>query len=223
MSDQLTADENVEEIVPLVDDEPVNGKSKVTKVSKAKKVPAAAKVAKRQELQLDENNELVVKTVIETGEDGKPVKRDIRVRLKPVAPYLLYEVVQTIKKPVPPTYTNPENNREEFNYSSPQYQLDQEQYGVKADEAVADALILFGVEVVGEYPNDFADDEWVEALRYMKVIDKDIDTDDVFTRKLLYKKFVLGIGQLHIQQLSQMSAVTQEDIATARDSFPGQP
>jgi hypothetical protein len=221
MTEQTAETKTQDELLPEPKEQETDGGSVNGKPTSKRKTPAAAKVAKQREIQLNEDDELVIKVVKEVDDDGNTVKRDVRVRFKSVAPYLLYEVTQAIEQPTPPTYINPKSEKEEFNYDSPQYELDMKAYQQEVDEAVADALILFGVEVIGEYPKEFYNDEWIASLRYTKVIDPQLNTDDEFTRKLLYKKFILGIAPEHIRKLTEMSSVTQEEIAQSRDSFQG--
>jgi len=142
-----------------------------------------------------------------------------RVRMKSVAANIIREVQLKIKDPVVPTFPHPNDPELTVeNPSHPDYLVAKQDVVDQRSTAAMDAMILFGLDLLDPIPEE---NEWLEKLSFMGLIDeKDLESINGYQRELYFKKFVVADATV-VTQIAQMSGVTQEMIAEARDSFPG--
>jgi hypothetical protein len=145
----------------------------------------------------------------------------IRARLTPVAASLVAEATSLIKDPDPPTWHNPDKDRDEPNPSDPVYLRTIKENQTRRSLAGLDTLILFGVELVDPLPED---DRWLKQLKLLERrggLDlAGYDQEDPIDREFLYKKFV-AVGSADLTEIGKLSGIAREAIKSAEDSFPG--
>lgn len=145
----------------------------------------------------------------------------VRVRLLPVNPATVAEVIAHIKDPDVPTWHNPSKGRDEPNPLDPSY----ERALVLADQdrgiATMDALVLMGVELVDGLP---LDDTWLKKLRILSRsghLDlSGFDFEDEIDLKYLYCKHI-AVGSSDWPMLFAKLAVSEEGVAAASKFFQG--
>jgi hypothetical protein len=177
------------------------GKSAAEKTAKE----AVLEVAKRAQ-KADENFQEVT---LSTG---------VKAILRPVSPALIQDVQVAIPDPEVPKVWIEEKKREYENPTSPAYLKALERAADQRVQAVLDAQIMFGVELVDgiEVP-----DEWVGRLKLLaKRHGMPFDESDPYEIEFAYKK--AGINNDHLIILGQLSGMSEEDIAAFRDLFRGQ-
>lgn len=157
----------------------------------------------------------------QVGDGTVTLSTGVRVRLHPVAPGLLSDAATRVKYPKPPMWLNPEKEREEPNYNDPDYLEAVRAAQSRINEVTLDAVILFGVEIVGGLPED---GHWLKQLQFLEkrgVLDlSDYDLGDDMEREFLYKRHI-AVSKDDIVTISRMSGLTQEEVETAGDTFPG--
>src|SRR3972149_3679417 len=88
-------------------------------------------------------------------------------------------------------------------------------------EAVIDAMLLFGVVIEGDLPDR---EEWMPKIQKMvKLGHLDLDgfnLEDPLDTEFLFKRYV-AVAANDLQEIMSRSGVTQEAIALAAKSFPG--
>jgi len=146
----------------------------------------------------------------------------VRVRVNPVSGWLIEDVTAGIKNPPVPVWHNPDNERDEENPNDPGYLQAISDVRQKRIEAVLDTVVLFGMELVDGMPKD---DMWLQKLRRLERLGhidlSAYDFDDPLDREFVYKRrFAIGnAGDL--LTVRRMCSVSEEDVADATDSFPG--
>ena len=83
-------------------------------------------------------------------------------------------------------------------------------------------MVLFGMELLDPIPDD---NGWLGKCRFAKLITDEeykeaVSSDGKYMREMLFKTYVVSDVSV-ISQISNMSGVTQEMIAQARDTFQG--
>ena len=155
------------------------------------------------------------------GDGTVVLSTGVRVRLHPVAPGLLSDAAGRVKFPKPPMWLNPEKEREEPNYNDPDYLDAVREAQSRINQVTLDAVILFGVEVVGGLPEDGL---WLKQLKFLErrgVLDlTEYDLEDELEREFLYKRHI-AVSKDDIATISRMSGLTQEEVEAAGDTFPG--
>ena len=135
----------------------------------------------------------------------------VRVRLKPVSPSLLAEVVSRVVYPEIPTFHNEGKGRDEENPHHPAYLAALAQANQEQGVAMMDALSLFGLELLDEIP----DDGWDKRLHLLGI---KFDLDDPVEREFYYKKHVAMTVE-DFGLLKSLSGVTPEGVSRAEKSF----
>ena len=85
-----------------------------------------------------------------------------RTRLVPVAGYLIDDIVAQVEDPPIPMFFNEDKGREEENPLDPNYLDALNKARFKRVSAQADALILFGIELLDPMPED---DKWLKKFK----------------------------------------------------------
>ena len=149
-------------------------------------------------------------------------------QIRPVSLHLIFEAQSSVDEPPVPMWRNEDKGRDEPNPDDPAYIKALAEHDQRQQMAVADVMIMFGVDVVDVDGNKLGapdDDEWVDALRlryrlgYTKV---DIDTFDLTSaieRDFLHKKyFVVGAADISTL-MAKYDFLSEEDVAEAEKSF----
>ena len=146
----------------------------------------------------------------------------VRVRIHSVSGWLVDDVKTRVKNPPVPIWHNPDNDRDEENPIDPNYLEALREANQKRWDAWFDTLVLFGMELVDGMPED---DTWLHKLRRLEKLGHiDLtayDLDDPVDREFMYKRRIAIGNATDFVHVQQMSSVTQEDVAKATDSFPG--
>ena len=80
-------------------------------------------------------------------------------------------------------------------------------------KAAMDALIMFGVELVEDVPEE---NSWLEKLQFLGVVE---DTEVTGMERLFfYKKFV-AVSAADIGKITDLSGISQEDVKEAEATF----
>ena len=170
------------------------------------------------------SNKEIVSALKDTHKEKEEVfvVEGVKVRAKAVSAMLIQEVTSHIKDPKPPMFANPDKDGKlEENPFDPAYVAEMRDAIARRSSATSDTLIMFGLDLVDGLPKD---DAWLVKLRHLEkmgLLDlSGIDFDDQFEKEFAFKKFVAGTTPL-IMEVTKASGVSQEDIDTAVDSFPG--
>jgi len=146
----------------------------------------------------------------------------VRVRINPVSSWLVDEVVNSIKNPLVPTWYNPDREREEENPNDPQYQAGLQDAMRRRIDAMLDTVVLFGMELVDGLPTD---DGWLHKLQKLERLGhvdlSAFDFDDPVDREFAYKRRFAISNAKDLVLVRQRCSVSEEDVANATDSFPG--
>jgi hypothetical protein len=147
-------------------------------------------------------------------------------RIMPVSASLIDGAQALIEDPEPPSVWIDEKGRSELNPSDPAYLRALERAEIKRAVAAADAMILFGVDIVDEKgePIPIPDGDWIKRLQLLdKVGTIDIgayDFDDPIDKEFLFKKFV-AVAAPDFPIISLASGVREEDVERATATFRG--
>lgn len=175
-----------------------------------------------------------IKAALSTVADVENKDKDIytlstgvRVRLLPVSALLIQSAMSRIKDPPVPIVKDEEQGREYDNPSDPAYLEALAQASLDRGYARLNTIILWGVELIDDMPED---DTWLEKLKLMdkqRIIDlSDFDFENPLEKEFAYKKFI-AIGDkldsnganVDLTLISNRGMVSEEAIEQASDSF----
>lgn len=141
------------------------------------------------------------------------------VCLHPVSSSLVEEMKAAIPMPPVPVVYIEAKDREEENPNDPRYIDAVEEVNRKRGDAILDALLIFGVELVEGLPEDKT---WLKKLRLLerrKTLDlSGFDLDDAFDLEFLYKKYVAVAGT-DLRIISGLHGFSPMEVARARATF----
>jgi hypothetical protein len=144
---------------------------------------------------------------------------DYAIRVKPIPAAIITDVTNRIAEPPVPTWYNKEYDREEANPNNPEYVRAKEDVARKRGEAMIDATIMFGMELVDGVPPA---EEWMPRLQFLSKrgqLDLDqYDLNDQLEREYVFKRYVIGNIAL-ITYIQTISSVVPEDIGKAAAPF----
>ena len=142
------------------------------------------------------------------------------IRVHPVSPALIDEVISTVKEPNVPMWHNKDADREEPNYDDPDYKKALSEAESEKLAASVDALVMFGIELVDGLPEG---DVWLKKLKFLEKRERlsleGYTLDDPEDKEFLYKRLIAMDGDI-ITRITDMSSVSKEDIDAAEASFP---
>lgn len=145
----------------------------------------------------------------------------VLVRLHAVSSALVEDVKRAIPEPQVPRVYIQEKEREEENPNDPTYIAEMDRVQKLRGEAVLDALILFGIELLEGMPED---DKWLRKLQMLErrgLMDFDgFSLDDPFDREFLYKRYVAVAGA-DMRTIAPLYGVRPQEVAAARQTFLG--
>ncbi len=156
------------------------------------------------------------------SEDVVTLSRGIRMKVVPIPPGLLEDILSSIEEPEVPMWYNPDKERDEPNPMDPGYLRAKKQVDREQTVATMDTIALFGMELVDGLPDD---DSWVRKLQFLekrgRVNLDDYDLDDELDREFLYKRYIaLGAKDFELVQRKVMG-LSEEEIELARkQTFP---
>ncbi len=115
----------------------------------------------------------------------------VRVRLRPVSPWFLDDARSRIPDPPVPVWHNAELDRDEPNPAHPDYLAALAEASRKRGEAMVDAVIMFGVELIDGMPEPAG---WLPRLRFMEkrgALDlSGYDLTDALEAEFVYKRYI---------------------------------
>ena len=145
----------------------------------------------------------------------------VRVRLNPVSSSLVEEMKASISMPKVPVVYIEAKDREEENPNDPAYIEEVEEVQRKRSDAILDALITFGVELIDDLPES---DSWLRKLRFLEKrgsLDlSGFNLEDDFDLEFLYKRYVAVAGA-DLQIISGLHGFRPLEVARARSMFLG--
>lgn len=145
----------------------------------------------------------------------------VRAKLHPVSARLISEVTSRVKYPSPPTWHNPDKDREEPNESDPDYLNALAETEQQRGMAAMDALVMFGVELIDPVPED---GKWLKQLRLMEKRDmidlSGYDLEDPLDLEFLFKRLV-AVDTATITRVGNLSGVTEEGVTDKESQFQG--
>jgi hypothetical protein len=155
----------------------------------------------------------VVKVAREVNKDGiVTLASGIRAKIKPVSPSLIAEVMNRVKQPSPPKFKNPDNGVEEDNPLDPAYIKQLGEVDRLRSEAATDAMIMFGMELVDEIPDDGV---WISRLKFIGI---EVDDSSDLSIEFAYKKYI-ALSANDLVTLTRLSSITQEAIDKEINNF----
>lgn len=170
---------------------------------------AAVDVAKRKR---EEKKELGTIVTLSTG---------IRARIVPVAAHLIDEAMFEIKDPLVPKQ-DLGKGRDEPNPLDPEYKQALSDAEHARGIAASDTLILVGVHLIDEIPEDgtwLKHLKFLERLGHFKVLSK-FDLEDELDREFVFKKYH-AISTRDFTLIGNASGMSQEEIDLAVRGFQG--
>jgi hypothetical protein len=142
-----------------------------------------------------------------------------KIRTKAIPVAIITDVTNKIPDPEIPVWHNEEYNRDEQNPNDPAYIKAQEEVDRRRGEAMIDATVMFGIDIIGGVPPT---EQWLPKLKFMEKrgqIDLSIyDLSDELEREFVFKRYIIANIAL-INYIQNMSSVTPEDIGKAGKPF----
>ena len=157
------------------------------------------------------------------GQDDAEVvlSTGIRVKLCPVSSSLVEELRSSVKMPDVPVVYIEAKDREEENPNDPIYIGLVQEAMRKQSDAMLDALILFGIELLDGLPDD---NGWLDRLKFIEkrgTLDlSGFDLSNDFDLEFLYKRYVAVAGA-DLSMISQLHGFRPLEVARARKMFLG--
>lgn len=145
-----------------------------------------------------------------------------RIKLVPVAANTLREAQTRIPDPPMRTFTNPNTGKEQENPAHPEYIAELNAVTEERTKATFNAMQLFGVELLDPIPSD---NGWLKKCLFLGLVtqeeyDEATGDEGEFLRELFFKNYIVSDFAV-LRKLAEMSGITEEKIAEARKSFPG--
>lgn len=148
--------------------------------------------------------------------------------IRPVSMAVIMDAESSIPDPEVPTWYNEDKDKHEPNPDHPDYVKALEDASMQRQLAIADAMIMYGVDMVDDDGNPVhspSDDDWVKKMRFMhkrglsKLNPDDFDLDEDMERDFLFKKYFV-VGTPDIPMLVEKSgALNEEEVQEAVKSF----
>jgi hypothetical protein len=156
------------------------------------------------------------------GSDGiVTLSTGVRVELHPVSSSLVEEMKSSVSMPQVPVVYIEAKDREEENPNDPTYIAAVEEASLKRSDAMFDALVTFGVDLVDGLPEDST---WLKKLRLLEkrgLLDlSGFDLEDEFDLEFLYKRYVAVAGA-DLQIIGGLHGFRPLEVARARSMFLG--
>ena len=142
-------------------------------------------------------------------------------KIVPVAASLITDVTTRIADPAVPTVVIEGKKKPEPNPDDPEYRIALGEANSKRATATMDAIVMFGVELVDGVPEG---DGWLTKLKYMEKLGhlemSGYDLDDPTDLEFVFKRYI-AISAEDMAEVMRRSGVTEQAIAAATDTFPG--
>jgi hypothetical protein len=139
-------------------------------------------------------------------------------KIVPVSASLIDQVTSKVKDPEVPMWMNEEKGREEPNPADPAYLTALDEAAKDRGLAAMDALIMFGVELEEEQPENLEGPDGKQWLKKLKFLGIDVDTDDPFELEFFFKKYV-AVSAEDVNLVTSRSGMSAADVEAAERSF----
>ena len=162
-----------------------------------------------------------VEAARETNTDERVLDSGVCVRIHRIPQLLIDDAVNRVKAPTVPYVFDSEKGYEIPNENDPRYLAALEQHERDQSQAAVDAVILWGVELVGDMPKD---EDWLPKLQFYakrgRVDLSGFDFESKLEKEFVFKRYVaLSAKELGELLPEMISGVTEEDVAKATESF----
>lgn len=145
----------------------------------------------------------------------------IKAKIKPVPTQLIDNINARIKDPKPPKQYVKEKDREEENPLDPAYLKALEEAVLARGRATTEAMIMFGIELVEDIPDESI---WLPKLKFLEkrgYLDlEEYDLEDEMEREFVYKCFV-AVSNDDLMKVMRVSGLSGEEVEEAMAGFPG--
>jgi hypothetical protein len=153
------------------------------------------------------------------GAEAIVLSTGVRARIKSVAASLLDKVSSGIPEVDVPVEFNEDKQRNEPNPLSPEYLAAKKARNKARGEAVIEAAIMFGVELLDPIPPL---DEWMDKLKFLEKrghLDlHEFDLEDPIELEYLYKSMI-AVGPQDLQIVMASASIPTEALTRAAESF----
>lgn len=168
---------------------------------------------------MSDNKAIEVARELQQEYDDFLYVEDYAIRVKPIPAAIITDVTNRIPDPEIPVWYNKEMERNEANPGDPEYVRMKSEVERKRGEAMIDATILFGIELVDGIPPV---EEWMPRLQFMirrgQLDLSQYNLDDPLELEYVFKRYVIGNIAL-ITHIQQLSSVMPDDIGKAAAPF----
>lgn len=168
---------------------------------------------------MSDNKAIEVARELQQEYDDFLYVEDYAIRVKPIPAAIITDVTNRIPDPEIPVWYNKEMERNEANPGDPEYVRMKSEVERKRGEAMIDATILFGIELVDGIPPV---EEWMPRLQFMirrgQLDLSQYNLDDPLELEYVFKRYVVGNIAL-ITHIQQLSSVMPDDIGKAAAPF----
>jgi hypothetical protein len=168
---------------------------------------------------MSDNKAIEVARELQQEYDDLLYVEDYAIRVKPIPAAIITDVTNRIPDPEIPVWYNKEMERNEANPGDPEYVRMKSEVERKRGEAMIDATILFGIELVDGIPPV---EEWMPRLQFMirrgQLDLSQYNLDDPLELEYVFKRYVVGNIAL-ITHIQQLSSVMPDDIGKAAAPF----
>jgi|SRR3990172_375258 len=155
-----------------------------------------------------------------SGTDLIDLPYGMQGKILPVAARLLDDVLKRIKDPEPPMLILEGKDRPEPNYSDPEYLKGMRQAEQDRASAGMDAMLIFGLQIVGELNID----GWMDNLRLMQKFGQvdlsGFDMNDPLEVQYLYKRYIASTPEV-FERIGNMSGISPVEVARKEEAFQG--
>jgi hypothetical protein len=142
------------------------------------------------------------------------------IRVVPVSAPIITDAASMIEDPEVPMYTPEGKDTAEPNPDHPDYIKAVRRAESDRAQASMDAMIMFGIELIGELPPD---EKWLKKLQWLAKKEKfpldDYDLDDPLDKEFLFKRYFCSTVEI-LEAVSDKSQVSEAEVRAAEDSFP---
>ncbi len=150
------------------------------------------------------------------------------VVIRPVSMSVIMDAESSIPEPEVPIFINEAKGIEEPNPDHPDYLKATERANIARQLAIADAMIMYGVDIVDEDGNKIhapEDNEWLDTMKFAfkrglsKIDLSEYDLGSNFERDFLFKKmFVVGVPDIPLL-IEKSGALSEADVQAAVAGF----
>lgn len=152
------------------------------------------------------------KEIADAGDGVATLSTGVRARFHAVSASLVEAVGARIKDPEPPTFHNPNTDKDEPNPLHPDYVAALDAARRERIQAGLDVIYDFGVELADPVPPV---ETWLPRLRRHGI---DFDAGDPLAVDFYYKKYV-AVGAQDLDEAARRSGLQRAEVQAAEESF----